>query len=161
MIWESLKRDLIFTDLDVKTSDDVFETIGGVLTEKGYTKDTYVQALKDREKEYPTGLNIDGVGVAIPHTPVDFVNQSATAIGVLKNPVTFIEMGMDDDEVPVRLVFMLAVVDPNAHIDELTQIVAIIQDKAVMQALTATNDPQEIINIIRDKEEALATKASA
>lgn len=162
MIWENLKKDLILTDLDAKTSDDVFDKMGGLLTEKGYTKATYVQALKDRERDYPTGLNIEGIGVAIPHTPVEHVNKAATCIAVLKNPVTFIEMGMDDDEVPVKLVFMLAVVDPNAHIDDLTQIVAIIQDKNVMDALTSSQNTEEMIDIIRQKENDLAAeKASA
>ncbi|WP_329886714.1 PTS sugar transporter subunit IIA [Pseudoramibacter faecis] len=161
MIWENLKKDLILTDLDAKTPDDVFDKMGGLLTEKGYTKATYVQALKDRERDYPTGLNIEGIGVAIPHTPVEHVNKAATCIAVLKNPVTFIEMGMDD-EVPVKLVFMLAVVDPNAHIDDLTQIVAIIQDKNVMDALTSSQNTEEMIDIIRQKENDLAAeKASA
>lgn len=155
MVWEELQKDLIFTDVDAKTTDDVFEQLGGALTKAGYGKKGYVQGLKDREEEYPTGLNIDGLGVAIPHTPVDYVNASATCIGILREPVEFVEMGTDDDRVPVKIVFMLCVSDPNAHLEQLQRIIALIQDKAVMQKLTEVKDPEEIIRIVREKEEKI------
>lgn len=155
MVWEELKEDLIFTDVEAETTDDIFRQLGGALTEKGYTKDSYVQALIDREEEYPTGLNIDGIGVAIPHTPIEHVNKAATCIGILKKPVEFIEMGSDDDKVDVQLVFMLAVVDPSAHIDQLQRIVTIIQDKNVLKQLSETSNPRDIIGIIHMKEDAI------
>lgn len=154
MVWEELREDLIFTDLEAETSDDIFKKLGGVLTQKGYTKDSYVQALIDREADYPTGLNIDGLGVAIPHTPVEHVNRAATCIGILKKPVEFVEMGTDDDKVNVELVFMLAVVDPSAHIDQLQRIVTIIQDKEVLKKLGEAKSAGEIISIIKAKEDA-------
>lgn len=155
MVWEELRKDLIFTDIEAKNTDDVFDQMGGALTRAGFGKEGYVQGLKDREEEYPTGLNIDGLGVAIPHTPVDYVNASATSIGILKNPVEFVEMGTDDDRVQVKIVFMLCVSDPNAHLEQLQRIIAIIQDKDVMQKLTEVKDPEEIIRIIKEKEEAV------
>lgn len=155
MVWEELRKDLIFTDVEAKNTDDVFDQMGGALTKAGFGKEGYVQGLKDREAEYPTGLNIDGLGVAIPHTPVDYVNASATSIGILKNPVEFVEMGTDDDRVQVKIVFMLCVSDPNAHLEQLQRIIGIIQDKTVMQKLTEVKDPEEIIEIIKKKEEEL------
>lgn len=154
MVWEELREDLVFTDVEAKTTDDVFEQLGGALVKAGFGKETYVQALKDREEEFPTGLDINGFGVAIPHTPVEYVNSTATCIGVLKEPVTFLEMG-SDEEVPVRLVFMLCVTDPRAHIDQLKQIILIIQDQQTLNALSSTKDPARIIEIIKEKEQAI------
>ena len=154
MVWEELRDDLIFIDLEARTSDEVFQKLGGVLTEKGFGKDTYVKALIDREAEYPTGLNIDGCGIAIPHTPVDFVNESATCIGILKEPVKFLEMGTDED-VAVKIVFVLCVTDPQKHMEQLQRIVSIIQDKEVLKKLQNTRNTDEIIEIIKTKEEEL------
>lgn len=106
----------------------------------------------EREKEFPTGLDIDGFGVAIPHTNVSHVNKQGIAIGVLKEPVTFIQMGTDDEEVAVKLVFMLAVVDPASHIDQLQKIIAMIQDKEVLQNITNAEDAEHIIEIVKEKE---------
>lgn len=64
-------------------------------------------------------------------------------------------MGTDDDKVDVQLVFMLAVVDPSAHIDQLQRIVTIIQDKNVLKQLSETTSPRDIIGIIHMKEDAI------
>ena len=64
-------------------------------------------------------------------------------------------MGTDDEPVEVQLVFMLAVVDPKAHLDKLQRILAIIQDSEVLTKLLKVKDTDEIINIIKEKEKTL------
>lgn len=155
MVWETLKDSLIFIDLDAKTTDDVFETLGGALTEQGYGKESYVQALKDREKDYPTALDVNGFGIAIPHTAVDHVNKEGTCIAILKDTVRFVEMGSDDDPVDVKAVFMLCVKDPSAHMDFLQRLIGILQDNNVLEALKATGSPEEVIEVIKAKEAEL------
>lgn len=68
----------------------------------------------------------------------------------------FIQMATDDEEVKVKLVFMLSVVDPDAHLEELKQILAVIQDTAVLEKLTEATEKQEIIEIIKEKEKEIA-----
>lgn len=155
MIWEQLKESLIRIDLEADSYQDVFSQLGGMLVKEGYAKSSYIDALCAREKDYPTGLDIDGIGVAIPHTDVSHVNQAGTAIAVLKEPVTFIQMGTDDEEVSVSLVFMLCVTDPNAHLDELQRILAVIQDTDILKRLIKARNTLEIIEIIKEKENSL------
>ena len=152
MIWEALKESLVILDMKAASCRDVFSRLGGALIREGYVKDTYIDALCAREKEYPTGLDIGGFGVAIPHTDASQVYRAATAIAVLKNPVTFIQMGSDDEEVSVKLVFMLAVVEPKAHMEELQRILSIIQDKAVLEQIAEAQDEETMIEIIKEKE---------
>lgn len=155
MIWEELDKSVIVPDLEAKTWEDVMKNLGQKLIDAGYSKESYIDALIAREKDFPTGLDIDGLGVAIPHTDVSHVNKAGIAIGVLKEPVTFIQMGTDDEEVGVKLIFMLAVTDPNAHIDELQRIIEIIQDKGVLEKLFTVTDKETIIEVIKEKENSL------
>ena len=160
MIWETLKPALIFPDAEASSYEDVFRQVGGTLTGAGYTKSTYVEALVEREREYPTGLDVDGWGVAIPHTPVEHVNsETVIAIAVFKDPVEFIQMGTDDETVGVRIVFMLAIAgnpgEHGAHLDELQRIVAIIQDTSLLQHLLDARSADEIIQLIEEKEKTL------
>ena len=46
MIWEDLNENLIVPDLEAKSSDEVFEKLGGLFIAEGYCRDTYVDALK-------------------------------------------------------------------------------------------------------------------
>lgn len=156
MIWEALDRSLIVTGLEAEEEKEVLRKLGSVVVREGYAKESYVDALIAREEEFPTGLDVDGIGVAIPHTSVEHVNKVGIAIAALNRPVTFVQMGTDDETTEVRLVFMLAVVDPNAHIDQLQRIVEIIQDKTVLAKLMKAETADEIIQIIREKEEMLS-----
>lgn len=156
MIWEELNEKIVMLGVEANTNEEVLEAVGGRLIEEGYGKANYVQGLKEREVEFPTGLDIDGVGVAIPHTSVDYVEKGAIAIATLTHPVAFEEMGMPEgSNVDVSLVFMLAVTDPHAHLEDLQRIIAIVQDKAVLSRIIASTDVQEVIDIIKEKELSL------
>ena len=152
MVAEELREDLIVIDLDAKSSADVFKVLGQKMTDLGFTKDSYVDALIEREKEFPTGLDIGDFGIAIPHTAAEHVNEAITAIATLKNPVDWIQLGTEDDHVDVNVVFLLAVKDPNAHLEYLQTIVGIFQKKEVMQAILKEKDPKKIIELIGQAE---------
>lgn len=155
MIWEELKESLIFTKLSAVNYQEVMEKIGGALIQEGYGKESYVKALIDREAEFPTGLDVDGIGVAIPHTDVSHVKRQGVAIAVLKQPVTFLQMGTDDEEVEVEIVFMLAVVNPSEHMERLQRILAMIQDTKVLQKLKKAKTKTQMIEIVKEKESTL------
>lgn len=151
MVWEKLKAELIIPGFQADSSDDIFEALGGELVKQGYCKESYVQALKDREAEFPTGINTGEKGVAIPHTDVSHVNKKGIAIATIKKPVSFMEMGTDDEYVNVQVVFMLAV-DEKGHLELLQAILGILQDREVLNRLIEAKKPEEIIEIIKNKE---------
>ncbi len=155
MVWEELKKSLITIGLEAKTYEDVMRQLGGQLIEQGYAKESYIEALIQREAEFPTGLDIDGIGVAIPHTDAIHVKKAATVIATLKEPVEFIQMGTDDEPVKTELIFMLAVEDPKAHLDQLQRIIGIIQDQEVLKKLLSAKDEESIIEIVKEKENVL------
>ena len=155
MIWEDLNENLIMPDLKAGSSDEVFQQLGGLLVSEGYCKSSYVQALIEREKDFPTGINMGNIGIAIPHTDKEHVIKGAVAIGVLKEPVHFYQMGTNDKNVEAKLIFMLAVKDPKEHLVFLQRILMVLQDQEVLKQLIETKNKQEIINIIKEKEEQL------
>ena len=128
MIWEDLNENLIVPDLEAKSSDEVFEKLGGLFIVEGYCKDTYIDALKDREKDFPTGVNMGSIGIA---------------------------MGTTDEPVEVKLVFMLAVEDPKEHLVFLQRILAVLQDQDVLANIMKTGDKKKIVEIIKEKESNL------
>ena len=98
MIWENLKDTLVQTDLMAENEQEIFEQLGGVLVSEGCCKESYVSALSEREKVYPTGILAGDIGVAIPHTDPCYVETTGIAIGVLKEPVSFFQMGTNPKE---------------------------------------------------------------
>ena len=155
MIWENLNESILFTSLKAKTSDEVMAIIGKALIDEGYVKENYIDALIKREKEYPTGLDINGFGVAIPHTSVEYVKKATVAIAILEEPVKFVQMGTDDEVTNVKVVFMLVVVDPNKHMENLQRVIQIIQDQDILKLLGQSKSKQEIIDVVKKKELSL------
>lgn len=152
MVWEQLKEELIFPKLEASNSKEVFEKVGGKFIEEGFCKESYVDALVNRESEFPTGIDVDGFGIAIPHTDISHVNKAGIAIATLENPVKFIQMGTDDEEVEAKVIFMLAVDDPKKHLELLQNVLAVLQDKDVLNKLSNADKCSEIINIVKEKE---------
>ena len=95
------------------------------------------------------------IGIAMPHTDREHVNKSGIAIARLKNSVKFFQMGTLDVEVQARIIFMLAVEDPDAHLIFLQRIIILLQDEAVLQRILSAKDKREIITMIKEKEQEL------
>lgn len=155
MIWEEMKESLIFLNLEAAHSGEVLKKVGTALICEGYAEETYVNGLIEREENFPTGLNIDGIGIAIPHTEAYHIKKEGMALAVLKTPVRFYQMGTDCEHIDVRLVFMLTVKDPGRHLNRLQRILDLIQNRSVLEQLLKAKDEKEIIQIIRKKEELL------
>lgn len=157
MIWENLKDTLVKTDMKAESEQEVFEQLGGVLVQEGYCKESYVEALNEREKVYPTGVMAGDIGVAISHTDPCYVETTGIAIAVLKEPVSFFHMGTNPKEnvkVPVKFVMMLAIAGKQ-HLEVLQKAILLIQDAEVLRKLVEAKNPKEIIQIIQNKEESL------
>ena len=93
--------------------------------------------------------------MAIPHTDPCYVETTGIAIGVLKEPVSFFQMGTNPKEnvkVPVKFVMMLAIAGKQ-HLEVLQRAILLIQDAEVLKMLVNAGNPEEIIQIIKNKEE--------
>ena len=63
-----VREDLIFIDLDCDSREELIKYISDQMMNVGKVKDTYCNAVLERELIYPTGLNTGDIKVAIPHT---------------------------------------------------------------------------------------------
>ncbi|WP_208590048.1 PTS sugar transporter subunit IIA [Gracilibacillus suaedae] len=147
-------EDIIFL-LHAKTQEGLFKKMTEGMQKHGYVKETYLEAIKEREEIYPTGLQTEITGVAIPHTDHDHVNKEAIGIGVLEEPVPFKHMGMENVEVMVSVVFMLAIQKPDKQLGVLQVITGLIQDNELIKKIQITKDKKEILAIIHQYNDEL------
>lgn len=152
-IWKGLDEALLFIDMRATCWQEVLQQAGETMQQNGYAKESYVQALLEREVRYPTGIDMGGIGVAIPHTDAYQIKKEGLAIITLASPVLFGKMGSEQGEVEVSVVFVLAVKKPGSQIERLRQIMYLIQDKEVLKKLQCVSDKQDVIAVIREKEE--------
>ncbi|TZE81033.1 PTS sugar transporter subunit IIA [Calorimonas adulescens] len=143
-----LDEDLILINFVAKDKEELLEKMASIMTQKGLVKKTYIRSILEREKTFPTGLPADGFGIAIPHTYPDHVEETAMVVATLKDPIRFHVMGSPDNEIDVKIVFMLAVKDPNKQIQLLKNLMNIFQDREALQNLIDSNDKKEVLNLL-------------
>ena len=144
-----IREENIMVGLQSSGAEDVIRTLANRLVETGYAQDGFAQDVWDREGEFPTGLPTEPVGVAIPHADPDNVIKSAVCIGVLKDPVTFTQMGTDISlRVQAPLIFMLAIKEKEKQVVMIQQLVEMIQNPALLTSLTGVQTPDQAYELI-------------
>lgn len=127
-----LHEDLIFLNYKADSKEELLTKLSNVLFQKGYVKDSFLEGILEREKVFPTGLNTEGIKVAIPHTDAKHVNSPAILVAKLNEQVTFKEMGSNINDVDARLIFMLAIKNPDEQVKTLSKLMSIFLNKEVL-----------------------------
>jgi len=141
---------LIIPHLQAGSDAEAITTLGNLLYQKGYVRDTFVAAVLERERTFATGLPTPEIQVAIPHADVEHVIRPAIAIGVLDEPVKFGEMGDPDGTVNVRIVCMLAVTQSEALVSLLKNLVSLLQNPDILRRVVEA-DATEIAAIFNEQ----------
>jgi PTS system galactitol-specific IIA component len=154
-----LTEDNIVVGLQGKDYKDIIRKIAERLLAGNYVKDTFVQAVLDREEEFPTGLQVSGGGVAIPHSDSEYVKKSTLGIATLASPVDFRMMAEPDKIVSVSVVIMLAVADKKKVVPVLRKVISILKNEEAIIALehaqTKTEIKKILINHINEQSERM------
>lgn len=136
-------KELCLIQLDVTSQEALFNKMAAALQAAGCVKETYLEGISSREQEFPTGLQVNGVGFALPHTDSRHVKQSQICLATMKTPVEFSSMTDKEDRFPVQLVFMLAMATPHEQVETLQNLVELFQDEQkVAELLTCTSKEQ-------------------
>jgi galactitol PTS system EIIA component len=143
-----LDKNLVVLNLEGNTAEDVIKYLGTIMEKEGYVKDSYINAVLQREKIYPTGLPSEGVCVAIPHIDSNHVFKSAISIGILKKPVKFHMMGNPDKELDVEIVFLLAIDNPKLQLNLLKNLMEVFQNSELLLKLKYSKEKDDIINLL-------------
>jgi PTS system galactitol-specific IIA component len=143
-----IDESLVKVKLQARNWEDVLRKMGTTLFEQGYVRDTYIKGLIDRETEFPTGIAIDKMGVAIPHTEASHVIKTTVAVAVLDKSVPFSLMGSDEGSVDVDIVFMLAVDNPDKHLLFLQKLMGILQKEEVLLGIKNAEYSKVIAEIL-------------
>ena len=144
-----LNKDLVyFFDASIER-DDAIRKLASLLETNGFAKETFTQAVIEREKVFPTGLPTKPIGIAIPHTDAEHVHKGAMAVGILQSPVEFIEMGTVDSPVEISIISMLAISNPDMLITVLMKLANSFQDEQFLLGLSSAKTADEVLGHYR------------
>ncbi|GIN15008.1 PTS sugar transporter subunit IIA [Shouchella clausii] len=141
----------ILINVHAKHKEEVLQLMSNNLVAHGFVNKSFTGAVIAREHEFPTGLPMDGMAVAIPHTDIEHVRKKTISIAQLNEPVEFGVMGGTASErVAVKLVFMLAMEEAHSQLTILQQLMKLFQNNKAMTQLAYATSKREIKTVVLD-----------
>lgn len=138
------------TGLNFKNSTDALTHIGHFLSESNYVKPSYLQAIFEREQNFPTGIDLGFGAVAIPHCDATHANEPCIYVIKPSTPVPF-GRADDDGEVEAKIIIALVVTDPKQQMTLLRALFSNLQDEDFYTSLVNANEVSEIKTIFNNK----------
>ena len=148
------KKDLVFC-LEADNQEQLFDQVATLLEEKKVVTDTYRSALIEREKMFPTGLDMEFLGkdlpnVAIPHTDMIHNLTENVVVVRLAKPVTFHNMIAPDKEVEVSLLFFIINNSSSSQTNILAQLMDFFTGDGHLEALSKITEPEALYQYISE-----------
>lgn len=142
------RQDLIFIS-DLQTQEEVFTYIGDILRQKGLVKKGFTESILDREKNYPTGLDLSPVAddmpnVAIPHTEAEYCNDKAVVFTKLNRELTFRNMIDPEKELKVQYLFFIINNEKTNQTNILSELIEFMTNREHMKRLETLKGKREI-----------------
>lgn len=137
----------VMVGLNAETSEEVIRTVGQMFRDTDCVKDTFIDAVIEREKVYPTGMNLKYNAIAMPHTFPKHVNRPGIALAKLDKPVTFMHMGSTGEEVHAEMIFMMAITNPEEQIKNLKKVMMVFMDETIVKKFRDAKDEEELYNL--------------
>lgn len=105
------------------------------LVSKNYVEKEFEEALIIREKEFPTGLQLDGYAVAIPHGGSQYVKKDFVSVVTLRNPIFMNRMDNPEESLEIDILFILGFGKSETHLQVLKELMGLIQNPKVIEEL--------------------------
>lgn len=130
----------ILTGLPSESKEDAILRAGHMLEASGYVESGYAESMLEREKVASTYM---GMGLAIPH------GTSETKALVRESGIVVLQYpdGVDFGEEKAHLVIGIAGAG-DAHLDILAKISSALDDEEVLERLSVTSDPEDILKTL-------------
>ncbi len=127
---------------------EALKLTGTHLYENGCVVEEFWEKCAEREVEFPTGLT-EFCPVAIPHASKEYVLKQAICALKLEKPVSFKSMADWDQDIDVRYVLNLALLDDSEHIKIVTRVIRSLKDPAFLKKMDEC-DEEELKVLLND-----------
>lgn len=130
--------------------EEALKLLADEFVKTGVAKDTFYQGLITREADFPTGLSLNNMCVAIPHTDPEHVNRTQIGFMTLAEPVEFVEMGTEDKIIPVKMMFMLALKEAHQQLEMLTKLMDVFQNDELVDRFYQVDNYEDFYKLVEE-----------
>ena len=147
---ELLKNGELYS-VDCEDQKSLFSFLNGQLLGRGMVRETFYNALTEREKNFPTGIVDDPFNIALPHVDSEHVKTNALIVCRLKNEVMFHRMDKVVDTIPVKMVFLLLIQNEKMHVEALMNLTNLWTDQKFMNELLTLDKKDDLVHELEER----------
>lgn len=144
-----LSEDLIVIDEQYASSEELFEGVFERAFQIGNVREDFLPRVKQREATFPTGIQLEEIGVAIPHTDAECVLKEFVAVVVNPQPVAFKSMEDLEQTVEASIVFVLGLNQPHAQLEMLQSLMGLLQNQAILSEIQSATSAADVVTIVK------------
>ncbi|GCF92437.1 PTS galactitol transporter subunit IIA [Enterococcus florum] len=144
-----LKEPLIFVQEVFGSRDELLEQVYHRAFDLGWVREDFLERIKEREENFPTGIQLKNLGAAIPHTDSECVLQEFVAVVTNDGPVVF--NSMEDKQVQVKtdIVFVLGLNQPHAQLEMLQSLMGLLQNETLLSEMLLASNSIALLEVIK------------
>lgn len=144
-----LKEPLIFVQEIYDSRDELLEQVYQRAFNLGWVREDFLSRIKEREETFPTGIQLQNLGAAIPHTDSECVLQEFVAVVTNERPVVFNNMEDKAVQVKTDIVFVLGLNQPHAQLEMLQSLMGLLQNETLLSEMLLASNEVSLLEVIR------------
>ncbi len=145
-----LEPELILLNEAPLDRNTVFRTVSNLLLAKNYVEPSYPDALVAREENHPTAMQLEKMGVAIPHVDVEHVREEKLVVVTCPEGIVFNQAEDPDSTMKVNVIFFLLLKEKDAHLDFLMKLISLFQRSNEMDKILWAKSKDDVIKILAE-----------
>ena len=143
--------ELVFFGESFDDQEDFFKKSSKKLLELGYVTEGYFKAVVEREASYPTGLALENISIAIPHTNPEFIVNPFIAAYHLRNAVAFTQMATRDVTIQSEFILALGIKEPQEQVGMLSKIIEVLNDPEFVKEYQSLSNQEQLVKLLKSK----------
>ena len=142
--------ELVFFDFEASDRVDFFTKMSQILMDKGYVKESWLDAIMTREKNYPTGLAFEHISVALPHVDPEHLVKPYIAVIKPKEPLIFEGMAGIGGDIPAELIVNLGLLaHAEGQVAVLQALMGVFMEEDTVADIRAQTTPEGMVDTMK------------
>ncbi|WP_194841046.1 PTS sugar transporter subunit IIA [Sporosarcina cascadiensis] len=142
-----VEENLVFFNNSFEDKNELFDFMADVLEKEGYVTEEFREAIKIREENYPTGLKLTTMNVAIVHTEAIYSQTDKLVILKLGKPIVFNNI---ETLQPLEVDFIIGLIlkDSEKHLQILKNVSQLLQSEEAIDSIKNTASHEELLKMM-------------
>lgn len=148
IVTASLDNELMLLKHADVARQQLFREVNQILTARDMVLPSYLDALIAREDNNPTAMQLENMGVAIPHVDIEHIKEEKLVVVTCPEGMEFKQAEDPDLSMKVHVIFFLLLKEKDAHIEFLMKLIGLFRQTDKMNLILQSDSKQEVKKIL-------------